>query len=123
MRAQHQHTLLRPHVRPHTQILTEAFHWIRAAVADFLLPAFKVPLLLQWAREGVASTVPATRTAAIALLGTMHAFLGPALEGMVRRGCVCVRGGAHASAAVLPRSRACVSVCLCVCVCVCLRVC
>lgn len=65
------------------QVLTEAFGWIRTAVSDFLLPAFNVKSLIDWAKEGLGSASSATRTAAVQLLGTLHAFLGPALGDMV----------------------------------------
>jgi hypothetical protein len=66
-----------------SQVLTEAYNWIRGAVVDFLLPAFRVPALLCWAKEGLGSANAATRTAAVQLLGCMHAFLGGGLADMV----------------------------------------
>lgn len=66
------------------QVLTETFNWIRTAVSDFLLPAFNVKCLIDWAKEGLGSANSATRTAAVQLLGTLHAFLGPPLGDMVR---------------------------------------
>lgn len=66
------------------QVLTETFGWIRTAVNDFLLPAFNIKSLIDWAKEGLSNANSATRTAAVQLLGTMHAFLGPALGNMVR---------------------------------------
>lgn len=68
---------------PGVQVLTETFNWIRSAVQDFLLPAFNVKALLDWAKEGLGSANSATRTAAVQLLGILHAFLGPALADMV----------------------------------------
>jgi hypothetical protein len=65
------------------QVLTETFGWIRTAVTDFLLPAFNVKSLIDWSKEGLGNANSATRTAAVQLLGTMHAFLGPALGNMV----------------------------------------
>lgn len=65
------------------QVLTETFAWIRTAVTDFLLPAFNVKSLIDWAKDGLGSANSATRTAAVQLLGTLHAFLGPALGDMV----------------------------------------
>lgn len=65
------------------QVLTETFVWVRTAVTDFLLPAFNVKALIDWAKEGLGNASSATRTAAVQLLGTMHAFLGPALGDMV----------------------------------------
>lgn len=65
------------------QVLTETFVWIRTAVSDFLLPAFNVKSLIDWAKEGLGNANSATRTAAVQLLGTLHAFLGPALGDMV----------------------------------------
>lgn len=66
------------------QVLTETFNWIRTAVSDFLLPAFNVKCLIDWAKEGLGNANSATRTAAVQLLGTLQAFLGPALGDMVR---------------------------------------
>lgn len=68
------------------QVLTEALSWIGGALTDFLLPAFNVPALLGWAKEGLGSANAATRTAATQLLGVMHSFLG---EGAARR-CACL---------------------------------
>lgn len=65
------------------QVLTETFAWIRTAVTEFLLPAFNVKALIDWSKEGLGNANSATRTAAVQLLGTMHAFLGPALANMV----------------------------------------
>jgi hypothetical protein len=72
--------------------LTETFNWIKTAVSDFLLPAFNVKCLIDWAKEGLGNANSATRTAAVQLLGTLHAFLGPALGDMVspmQRSCRC----------------------------------
>jgi hypothetical protein len=71
------------------QVLTETFGWIRTAVADFLLPAFNVKSLIDWSKEGLGNANSSTRTAAVQLLGTMHAFLGPALGSMVSSSCCC----------------------------------
>jgi len=58
------------------QVLTEAINWINVAVSDFLLPAFDVKSVINWAKEGLGSANAATRTAATQLLGTLHGFLG-----------------------------------------------
>lgn len=83
-------SLLTLHVHTHalspTQVLTETFKWVSTAVTAFLLPAFKVPSLIDWAKEGMGNASAATRTAAVQLLGTMHAFLGPGLAELVRGG-------------------------------------
>lgn len=61
------------------QVLTEAINWISLAVSDFLLPAFNVKSLIDWAKEDLGSANAATRTAATQLLGCLHKFLGPPL--------------------------------------------
>lgn len=66
------------------QVLTEAINWINLAVQDFLLPAFNVKSLIDWAKDDLGSANAATRTAAIQLLGCLHTFLGPPLADMVR---------------------------------------
>jgi hypothetical protein len=81
------------------QVLTETFGWIRTAVTDFLLPAFNVKSLIDWAKEGLGNANSATRTAAVQLLGTMHAFLGPALGNMVRWPSYCMLPLEHSTQA------------------------
>lgn len=68
----------------HSQVLTETINWINLAVQEFLLPAFDVKTLIDWAKEDLGSANAATRTAATQFLGTLHAFVGPQLADMVR---------------------------------------
>jgi hypothetical protein len=77
--------LLPPLLLSPLQVLTEALNWLSGAVTAFLLPAFSVPSLLSWAKDGCGNANAGTRTASVALLGTLHAFLGPALGDMVRQ--------------------------------------
>jgi cytoskeleton-associated protein 5 len=62
----------------------EALTWVAAAFEGFGAQAMDVPAALGWAKAGLGAATPAVKTAAVALLGTMHAFLGPALADMVR---------------------------------------
>ena len=71
-------------VHKNPKVLTEALNWLTQAIQEFGLPSFSVPALLEWAKADLGSSTPAVRTAAVALLGTMHSFLGPGLAEMVR---------------------------------------
>jgi len=62
----------------------EALTWAAAAFEGFGAGAMDVPAAVGWAKGGLASAAPAVKGAAVALLGTLHAFLGPALADAVR---------------------------------------
>lgn len=50
-------------------MLTETLNYLAAAIQDFGLAAFDVPALLDWAKADLGSSVAATRTAAIGMVG------------------------------------------------------
>jgi cytoskeleton-associated protein 5 len=71
-------------VHKNPKVLTEALNWLSQAIQEFGLASFSIPAVLEWAKADLGSSTPAVRTAAVALLGTMHSFVGPALAEMVR---------------------------------------
>ena len=75
------HTKAAAHKNP--KILSESLLWIAGAVEDFGLAAMDVKQLVEWVKADLASTAPATRTAATALLVAMHRQLGSGVVPMV----------------------------------------
>lgn len=65
------------------KVLSESLLWIAGAVQDFGLAAMDVKQLVEWVKADLASTAPATRAAATALLVAMHRQLGGGVVPMV----------------------------------------
>lgn len=65
------------------KVLSESLLWIAGAVEGFGIAALDVKQLVEWVKGDLASTAPATRAAATALLVAMHRQLGAGVVPMV----------------------------------------
>ncbi|KAI5081631.1 hypothetical protein GOP47_0001374 [Adiantum capillus-veneris] len=74
--------IMKEHKNP--KVLSEGILWMVTAVEDFGISHVKLKDVIDFAKDvGLQSSVAATRTAAIKLLGLLHKFVGPDLKAFV----------------------------------------
>lgn len=74
--------IMKEHKNP--KVLSEGLLWMVTAVDDFGINHLKLKDVIDFAKDvGLQSSVPATRTAAIKLLGVLHKFVGSDIKAFV----------------------------------------
>ncbi|KAH7416157.1 hypothetical protein KP509_14G078100 [Ceratopteris richardii] len=74
--------IMKEHKNP--KVLSEGLLWMVSTVEDFGVSHLKLKDVIDFAKDvGLQSSVAASRTAAIKLLGTLHKFVGPDLKAFV----------------------------------------
>lgn len=74
--------IMKEHKNP--KVLSEGLIWMVTAVEDFGISHLKLKDVIDFAKDvGLQSSVAATRTASIKLLGVLHKYVGPDLKAFV----------------------------------------